>query len=123
MFSEPFAKGEGESRPFQKRRGEDELFKGDTLYAGESPLGVCPRSQREVVSGIILASSTLVVWFQLGELRLCAMGLTSESGRVPAPRPILALGLVGDHRAEEVAVINKRKGISGTSKPLLNYAQ
>jgi hypothetical protein len=36
--------------------------------------------------------STLVTWFQLGELRLWAMGLTSESGRWPDPFPILMLG-------------------------------
>lgn len=28
-------------------------------------------------------------WFQMGELRRCAMGLTSESGRWPNPPLIL----------------------------------
>jgi hypothetical protein len=38
---------------------------------------------------------TLVTWFQLGELRLWAMGLTSESGRWPDPLPMLLLGFGG----------------------------
>ena len=44
--------------------------------------------------------STLVTWFQLGELRLWAMGLTSESGRWPDPFPILTLGFGGGCRCD-----------------------
>jgi hypothetical protein len=42
------------------------------------------------------SQSTLVTWFQLGELRRWAMGLTSESGRWPDPLPMLEVG--GDIR-------------------------
>lgn len=38
---------------------------------------------------------TLVTWFQLGEFRLWAMGLTSESGRWPDPLPMVKLGFGG----------------------------
>lgn len=39
------------------------------------------------------AVRTLLVWFQLGELRRCAIGLTSDSGRWPSPPGIFVVDI------------------------------